>query len=979
MKATKKLVSYFGAAILAFGLLAGCSNESDSGSDNAPTLKGISVKTEANKKSFAVGEEFTYEGLTLNAKYNRGGDKTITEGFKVSVAPSYLLEDGKTLCLTAEDGHKNEEVPVSIDYSGKKAMYTITIAEAPSAITIDTSTVKTAYFKGQSFDSTGLVVKAVYDSGEEDVTPAISTVDTSTSGVKTVTVSYPGVDSQTFEVKVYELSADLPTGFTTGDDVPAFTDVKVMLGETEISDAALKVVNTNNETITGTFTDNGAYKVTATIDGVELTVKEFNVVKAAQSITIDTTNVKKAYFVNDTTDLSGLVVTAVYAENDSAEVTDYEISTIDTSASGEKTVTISYPKVDAQTFIVKVYEVSGTVETTGLEAGDDIPSLAGITVKCGETTVTSEVKVLDSDNTEVTAFAAAGTYKIVVTVDGIKKEIASFEVKTSNKPVALPLNASKSKIEGASIWVGLNNADKTISGTTAADILKTAEISVTTLEGTAVELNSENKASFGGYEDNETKLVLFINMKDASKTSVIANVQYTTSNGTYKGSVRFINGEYVPANYTVTELKVSAAASKLSANGTTTFTAKDQYNQAATVTWTADKGTIDSTTGEYTAPATIDEDAVATITATHVNGVYKSATIDLKANAAEAVSEWTISVGSIQGAAGVWNFKWSDSTYELGADCLVIEKSKIDGANVQQINWNRANADGTSWDINMFPNNGAVWAGKSSVSFSFELNAKSGKVYTVTGTMDMDSKIAKDVTVTLVKMISLSETKVDFNGTTAAAKKIEVSAVGFTLDSEKLSATSDTKTVATVTVDAENSKVVITPVANGDAVITVSYNEDGIADKTIKVHVGARKNYFSLKESNTSAGYTINANNGTYTFTSTKDKPGEWDDQVFFYLSDNVLAKDDVYTAKVTVTVDKACTVFAKVQYHSTAYSGVDETHAMKANETYTFVIEGKASELSNPSILFALRGHESDMNVTVKDFTIYKEEVNQQ
>ena len=80
-----------------------------------------------------------------------------------------------------------------------------------------------------------------------------------------------------------------------------------------------------------------------------------------------------------------------------------------------------------------------------------------------------------------------------------------------------------------------------------------------------------------------------------------------------------------------------------------------------------------------------------------------------------------------------------------------------------------------------------------------------------------------------------SETKVSFDSASADAIEVTITAEGFTPDA--YSAESDDESVAVVSVS--GNKVTITPVADGDAVVTVTAN--GKTAK-IKVHVGGVEN-----------------------------------------------------------------------------------------------------------------------------------------
>ena len=93
-------------------------------------------------------------------------------------------------------------------------------------------------------------------------------------------------------------------------------------------------VKEGNTTITVT-TDDGGYQASC-----NLTVSKATPVLT--SISLDTTNVKKNYKVNETFDYTGLVVTANYSVGDSKIVTPSSVSSPNMTTSGTKTITVTY-------------------------------------------------------------------------------------------------------------------------------------------------------------------------------------------------------------------------------------------------------------------------------------------------------------------------------------------------------------------------------------------------------------------------------------------------------------------------------------------------------------------------------------------------------------------------------------------------------------------------------------------------------------
>lgn len=152
--------------------------------DPAPTLSSIAVTTEPTKKSYYEGDSFDPTGMVVKGTYSDGSKVVITE-YTYSPAAS----------LTPSD------TAVTISYGGKTTTQAITVtALEVSSIAITTQPTKTTYTAGETFDPTGMVVTATYNSGTSAAVTnytyapntALETTDTTitvTFGEKTATQS----------------------------------------------------------------------------------------------------------------------------------------------------------------------------------------------------------------------------------------------------------------------------------------------------------------------------------------------------------------------------------------------------------------------------------------------------------------------------------------------------------------------------------------------------------------------------------------------------------------------------------------------------------------------------------------------------------------------------------------------------------------------------------------------------------------------
>lgn len=185
---------------------------------------------------------------------------------------------------------------------------------------------------------------------------------------------------------------------------------------------------------------------------------------------------KARYFVGETFDSTGLLITAYYNDNTSEQVTGYTLSSPDMSAYGNKTVTVTfdektvdfsilvvdihgievktmpakveYPKGDVfdatgLSILVKYTDGTSETKTSGFEVSEFDSSSVGektITVTYKTHTVTFKVTVYDLSGIRITSFPSKVYYKIgesfdpsgltvaEVRQDGTEKEITDYDI-----------------------------------------------------------------------------------------------------------------------------------------------------------------------------------------------------------------------------------------------------------------------------------------------------------------------------------------------------------------------------------------------------------------------------------------------------------------------------------------------------------------------------------------------------------------------
>ena len=157
----------------------------------AVTLSSIEITTEPTKTTYKVGDSFDPAGIVVTAHYSDSSTSNVSANVEYSGFDSSAAVASQTITVT---------------YQGKTDTFTIKVITL-SSIAVTTNPTKTAYYIGEEFDSTGLVITATYsDSSTASVVGyLLSAPNMSTSGTKTITVTYTecGVEkTTTFDINV---------------------------------------------------------------------------------------------------------------------------------------------------------------------------------------------------------------------------------------------------------------------------------------------------------------------------------------------------------------------------------------------------------------------------------------------------------------------------------------------------------------------------------------------------------------------------------------------------------------------------------------------------------------------------------------------------------------------------------------------------------------------------------------------------------
>ena len=296
---------------------------------------GLAVTGAPTKTAYDVGEAFDPAGLSVTVTYADNTTEDVTADCTFSPA---TMASGTT------------EVTITYQRAGRTltATQAVTVRQL-SGISVATAPTKTAYYIGETFDASGMVIKAIMSDGSTKTVTGwtYSPTGALTANTTAVTISYTenGVTKTTTQaitiralVSIAITTAPTKTAYKYGEKFSSagmavtatYNDnsTRVVSGWTYSPTGALALSNTS---ITVSYTENGVTKTTT----------QAITIRALVSIAITTAPTKTAYFTGDTFDTTGMVVTATMADGSTKAVTGYTCSPT-TMASNTTAVTISY-------------------------------------------------------------------------------------------------------------------------------------------------------------------------------------------------------------------------------------------------------------------------------------------------------------------------------------------------------------------------------------------------------------------------------------------------------------------------------------------------------------------------------------------------------------------------------------------------------------------------------------------------------------
>jgi hypothetical protein len=378
------------------------------------------------------------------------------------------------------------------------------------------------------------------------------------------------------------------------------------------SNEAIATVSTSGS-VTGVAEGTATITV-STVDGGK-TAACTVIVKSLSSIEITEQPAQKDYFIGDTIDLAGLVVTATWSDGSEEPITGYTPSKsvfeeADAGTGiGTVTITISYGSVTPVSFDVTVrYKITGVTvspATATVVKGQPKPFEATVTVDQGTappatvTAVTwSIVEAKTSSTTETTAGTtidvSTGTLTVAAgeTLNGLTvKAVSTYDTTQSNTAtvtlIPMPTSVTASVPEGYSVFIG-------------------EELDLTQITVTAVYNDgTPNKPISGITKDNLSKSV-FAETDHGTKQVTVTYAELTSAPFT------------VTVKYKITGVTVSPSTKDFTKGegGTQSFTAEaavdkgtSQPDAVKAVTWSIEEAeknmgtTINESTGALTVAA----------------------------------------------------------------------------------------------------------------------------------------------------------------------------------------------------------------------------------------------------------------------------------------------------------------------------------------------------------------------------------------
>lgn len=329
---------------------------------SAANLTSIVVSGTPTKTTYEEGETFDPTGLVVTGTYDDGTEKAITDGIGWVKDPEILKLGTTSVDVIASVGKI-----VSNVYTVEG----ITVKEKATLVGIEANGTPDEFWKGDKFNKNGITVTALWsDESESNVTEQcqFTEPDMTTAGKKTVTVTYEN-KTCTYDIEVKTIENTKETAYTVSKAIALIKAGKDLASQVYVKGIVSKIVtpfdskygnvsfdvsvdgSTEGEQFQffrtqkdaeNTYKEDPKIEVGATVvgygtlllykDKTQKEIYEFAagnylveykapVEKVLKSIAISGEATKTTYFEGETFDPTGLVVTATYDDESTADVT----------------------------------------------------------------------------------------------------------------------------------------------------------------------------------------------------------------------------------------------------------------------------------------------------------------------------------------------------------------------------------------------------------------------------------------------------------------------------------------------------------------------------------------------------------------------------------------------------------------------------------------------------------------------------------
>lgn len=330
------------------------------------SLSSLRLATAPSKLIYLEGEELDLTGMTLYTVMNNQTENLVSSGYTVS---GYASIPGKHT--------------VTVQYMGKSVSFEVTVqAKTLISLVLEKAPTRKQYIAGEAFDDTGMKLIATYDNGAvETVTDYELSGFDATPGQKNIVITVGG-KYVSFPVTVIarEITDFRITSYPVKLAYLQYEDMDLTGMEVKVTynDGTSEFVT--DYQVAGFSSEIGTHTISVAYGGW---VKTFDIIVTERKM-VDmevTVPARLTYFVGESFDATGMVVTACYNNGQQIQVIDYQLTGFESATPGIKTVTVSYGGM-SRSFNVSVSKRS-QIHTGGSFAVNTVIGRPGTEVRVG--------------------------------------------------------------------------------------------------------------------------------------------------------------------------------------------------------------------------------------------------------------------------------------------------------------------------------------------------------------------------------------------------------------------------------------------------------------------------------------------------------------------------------------------------------------------------------------------------------------------